>query len=169
MQPDLSQLKDIHLPSAINDWPIALGWWILAFLIIAAIVSSIIVIRRYRIKNAPRKAALTLLRHQYSHYKENKNSQMFLQNTNQILKRYCLVQHPHAAGLTGLAWTDFLIRHSQKSFFSPDLSQALSQGLYQKHFLYDVESLYQASISWLKNNNAIDAQSSSRKTSNQND
>ncbi|WP_185962589.1 DUF4381 domain-containing protein [Thalassomonas sp. M1454] len=33
----LAQLKDIHLPEQINQWPIAIGWWLLLLSIIAFI------------------------------------------------------------------------------------------------------------------------------------
>ena len=32
--PDISQLKDIHLPIAITEWPISFGWWILVIVFI---------------------------------------------------------------------------------------------------------------------------------------
>jgi len=30
-------LKDIHLPDAITWWPLAIGWWLLIVMVIAAI------------------------------------------------------------------------------------------------------------------------------------
>lgn len=31
----LAQLKDIHLPEAISWWPLAIGWWVVGFIVIA--------------------------------------------------------------------------------------------------------------------------------------
>lgn len=38
MNPDnpLAQLKDIHLPEAISWWPLAIGWWVVGFVVIAS-------------------------------------------------------------------------------------------------------------------------------------
>ncbi len=153
---DLSQLRDIHLPSAINEWPIAFGWWLSLALIIIVLASAIYFWRHSKAKNAVRKSALSLLDHQYTQYKANKNTQLFLQQTNKILKRYCLTAYPEAIQLSGPAWTDFLIRGSVKDghtvFFDAELANAISQGLYQSHCQYDADALYQACGSWLKNN-----------------
>jgi hypothetical protein len=153
---DISQLKDIHLPHAISDWPMAFGWWILLTLIIISICAGIYLWRYYKIKNANKKAALSLLELKYSQFKSNQNSQVFLQQSNEILKRYCLKQYPAAISLSGLAWTDFLIRHSDKAFFNEDLAFAISQGLYQADCKYNVDDLYTACTSWIKNNKYVE-------------
>ncbi len=34
----LAQLRDLHLPQAVADWPPALGWWLLAGLVLSGLV-----------------------------------------------------------------------------------------------------------------------------------
>lgn len=153
---DISQLKDIHLPNVISDWPISFGWWALLTLIIISIGAGIYFWRHYKIKNANKKAALSLLALKYSQFKSTQDSQAFLQQSNEILKRYCLKQYPAAISLSGLAWTDFLIRHSEKTFFNEGLASAISQGLYQAKCQYDVDELYAACASWIKNNKHVE-------------
>lgn len=153
--PDISQLKDIHLPSAITEWPISFGWWTLLTVIILAIIVGTYLWFQERRKSAKKRAALVLLDHQYDQFKASDNSQVFLQQSNQILKRYCLDKYPDAVSLSGPAWTDFLIRHSHKTFFDADLANAISQGLYQAHCHYDAQALYLACSSWLKNNKPV--------------
>lgn len=155
-QVDLSQLKDIHLPHVISDWPIALGWWALLILLALILCAGVYFWRHFKAKNANKKAALSLLGVKYSQFKSTQDSQAFLQQTNQILKRYCLKQYPAAVGLSGLAWTSFLIRHSEKTFINDDLANAMSQGLYQIHCQYDVENLYTTCASWIKNNKNVE-------------
>ena len=155
-QADLSQLKDIHLPNAISDWPIAFGWWVLLILILLSIVAGLYFWRRYKIKNANKKAALHLLKRQYIQFKSDNDSHTFLQHSNQILKRYCLTQYPAAVGLSGSAWTTFLTRHSKNSFFNKELTLAMSQGIYQTNCQYDADELYKACSDWLKNNRVAD-------------
>ncbi len=153
--PDLSQLKDIHLPNPISEWPMAIGWWLLLAFFILAIIAGIIFWQQDRKKNQTKKAALWLLKRQYNDFKEHKDKQVFLQQSNQVLKRYCLEKYPHAAGLSGKIWLSFLNRRSPKTFFKDDLANAISQGLYQQHCEYDAHALYSACINWLKNNKPI--------------
>jgi cbb3-type cytochrome oxidase subunit 3 len=154
---DLSQLKDIHLPDAISDWPLAFGWWTLLILTILSLCVIVYFWRRYRVNNANKKAALQLLRLKYQRFKADSDSQAFLRHSNQILKRYCLQQYPAAVSLSGLAWTDFLILHSAKTAFSKELTYAMSEGLYQQNCKYDADELYNACSGWLKNNQQVTA------------
>jgi hypothetical protein len=153
--PDISQLKDIHLPSAISEWPISFGWWALLTVIIVAVIAGIYFRNQERKNSATKRAALTLLDHQYDQFKASNNAQVFLQQSNQILKRYCLDKYPQAVSLSGPAWTDFLIRHSHKTFFDTELATAISQGLYQEQCQFDAQALYLACTSWLNNNKPI--------------
>lgn len=153
--PDIAQLKDIHLPNAITDWPISFGWWTLLSVTLLAIIAAIYFYYQARKKSAKQRAALVLLDHQYAQFKANDNAHVFLQQTNQILKRYCLDEYPDAVSLSGPAWTDFLIRHSHKTFFDAEIANAISQGLYQAHCQFDAQGLYLACSSWLKNNKPI--------------
>jgi hypothetical protein len=150
--PDLSQLKDIHLPNVITAWPTSFGWWTLLTVIIVLTLAGLYFRNQERKKNANKRAALILLDNQYAQFKANNNAQTFLQQSNQILKRYCLDKYPEAVSLSGPAWTDFLIRHSHKTFFNAELANAISQGLYQAHCQFDAQALYLACGSWLKNN-----------------
>lgn len=152
---DLSQLKDIHLPQAISDWPMAYGWWLSLAFIVTIITLSIVVYLKQRNKSAVKRSALALLDRQFTQFKANNDSQLFLQQCNQILKRYCLTHYPEAISLSGPRWTDFLIRHSEKAFFDDHVAYAISQGLYQNHCQYNPEDLYQACVSWIKSNKDI--------------
>ena len=157
---DLSQLKDIHLPPAISEWPMAYGWWLLlAILIIMVVVSVLLFLKQHR-NSAIKRSALTLLEHQYSQFKANNDTQQFLQQCNQILKRYCLTHYPEAASLSGSAWINFLIRHSQKAFFAEEVAHAISQGIYQANCQYNADELYTACSTWLKTNKPLVIESS---------
>ena len=128
------------------------GWWWLLTVIIGAIIIGLYAWYQEWKRNATKRAALTLLNHQYEHFKENNNAQVFLQQSNQILKRFCLDKYPAAVSLSGAAWTNFLIRHSHKTFFDAELANAISQGIYQPHCQFDAQALHQACSSWLKHN-----------------
>jgi primosomal protein N' len=55
-------LKDIHLPEHITNYPIAYGWWILAILILLAIVLIVVKIKQNAKKNHVKKQALAQLK-----------------------------------------------------------------------------------------------------------
>ena len=62
MQANAIELKDIHVPEQISNFPIAYGWWLLAtFLIIIAVI-SIIKIRKKAQRNKVKKQALIQLK-----------------------------------------------------------------------------------------------------------
>ncbi len=71
------QLHDIHLPAEINDYPIAIGWWILAIIILIAIVQLITKIRQNIDINKHKKLAL---------YQLSNNVEMKLSDTISLLK-----------------------------------------------------------------------------------
>lgn len=70
-------LKDIHLPEQISNYPIAYGWWILAALIMFLIVMSVIKIRKAKKINHIKKQALGQL---------TKNPEMNVSETLSLLK-----------------------------------------------------------------------------------
>jgi len=58
----LAQLKDVHLPEQIHNYPIAPGWWLLAIIILAAIIWAIKTVVNHKKFNHQRKVAKKLLR-----------------------------------------------------------------------------------------------------------
>ncbi len=57
----LAQLKDIHLPAEVNNYPIAPGWWLLAVILLALIIYGLVKCRQYLVKRKHKKAALAQL------------------------------------------------------------------------------------------------------------
>lgn len=57
----LSQLKDIHLPEQINNYPIAYGWWILLAIIVVLLFWIIKLTLNKRIKSKSKKLAIAKL------------------------------------------------------------------------------------------------------------
>ncbi|MDC1255960.1 DUF4381 domain-containing protein [bacterium] len=53
----LAQLKEIHLPDQVHNYPLAPGWWILAFIVTALIIFFIVKwVKSYRLAKAKRQA-----------------------------------------------------------------------------------------------------------------
>jgi len=55
-------LQDIHVPEQITNYPIAYGWWILAVLLLLAIVLIIVKFKKSAKRNQIKKQALTQLK-----------------------------------------------------------------------------------------------------------
>jgi hypothetical protein len=57
----LAQLKDIHLPGAVHNYPIAPGWWLLALIALTLLVFSLIKLRQFVVKRRVKKQAIKQL------------------------------------------------------------------------------------------------------------
>jgi len=88
----LSQLKDIHTPDPISYWwPLAPGWWILAFLIIVGLVLLAIWLRK-KIKNKPVLKQATM---ELDKLKEQQPSKQHLVNALHLFRRSAIYQLKH--------------------------------------------------------------------------
>ena len=110
----LAQLRNLDTPAEISWWPPALGWWILASLIIAAIVLFITSsVRQYREGAAARSAKTSIDQAHQSYLARDASAQsrsIFLQEVNAVLKRLAANYEgsDRVAGLTGKAWRSYL-------------------------------------------------------------
>ncbi|MGB1262000.1 MAG: DUF4381 domain-containing protein [Cognaticolwellia sp.] len=57
----LAQLKDIHLPADVHNYPVAPGWWLLMAAVLALIIFGLIKWRHYVVKRKAKKNALKQL------------------------------------------------------------------------------------------------------------
>jgi len=57
----LAQLQDIQLPEKINNFPLAIGWWIVAVIIIALLIFISLKVIHHRKKRRSQKRAITQL------------------------------------------------------------------------------------------------------------
>ncbi len=126
----LSELKDIHLPEPISWWPLAPGWWILAAVVVIALIGTGIWLYRYKQRNAYRheaQQALALLE------QLSLEPQLWLQQLNLLLKRaaHTAYENEVSAKLNGAAWRDFLIQQAPRITHPDDALRLLSEGIYQ--------------------------------------
>lgn len=152
---DLSQLRDIKLPEAISQWPMAYGWWLSLLVIIVLISAGLYFSIQYRKKNRAKRQAIKVLEEYFDNFKQHQDSLVFLQQCNELLKRFCRHKYPVALSLSGSAWGDFLQQHSPINTFTEQQIVALTQGLYQAQHSYDSHELFHACRLWLKNNNEV--------------
>ena len=117
----LDQLRDIHLPDQIDQFPYAPGWWILLAIILIGIGFYLYKIYKYQrairlLK--PAKAEITELRS----LKDNELNSHSIAKLSALLKRICLIYFPRktVASLNGKNWLEFLNKQANQktSFFS---------------------------------------------------
>jgi hypothetical protein len=60
----LAQLHDIHLPEQIPNYPIAIGWWLLAALVITLFTLVILKLKQHKAKHYAQQVALKKLKQQ---------------------------------------------------------------------------------------------------------
>ena len=140
-------LKDIHLPEQINDFPIAIGWWLLASLIILIVIYLIIKYRNHvKIRVNQKKAIAQII------------LKPTIDESIKILKWAAIQYFPRQqlANLYGEKFQQFLLMqltlNEQEKFKL--LSSPAFKSLYKEAQTIEhttSEQLNQAAILWLKN------------------
>lgn len=112
----LSQLRDIHLPDPVSPWPPGPGWWVLAALLLMALVAAVIWCWRHYRRNAWRRSAQAALAQAHNDWQQSGDHDSYLQAVNAILKRAALARFPRedVAALSCERWEAFLDRHWRK-------------------------------------------------------
>ncbi|MDH5737172.1 MAG: DUF4381 domain-containing protein [Gammaproteobacteria bacterium] len=133
----LAELKDIHLPPAIDSFLLAPGWWIMMLLALGLAGLLIWQLKRRHQKSRYRRQAIAALKENLAHYESRGDASQFLMDYNSILKRVALVTWPrtHVASLTGEAWVGFLDQTLGDHSFAMGPGQILIEGPYQSEIL----------------------------------
>lgn len=147
---DLAQLRDIHMPKPIGWWPLPLGWFIVAGILIVISVIGARTLYRYYINNrAKRIALLTLSRYQ----RDNKldNDLLIAAKISELLKQVALAYYPRkqVASLQGDAWLAFLNRTAKGVNFDP-VRHELLESPYRSTPAGDLSLLFKTAFNWIK-------------------
>ncbi|VUD48720.1 hypothetical protein TDB9533_01290 [Thalassocella blandensis] len=157
----LAQLNDVKTPDNIGLWPPAIGWWIVAAILIAgAVTGTRAALRKYK-NNRYRHQALQKL--QQLEQAESTPPAVSLTHTLQMLKQCMFTAYPGArlyvGGLHGQEFITLLELTCEKSHFQK-FDGYISRILYspspeiehQQH-----SALLQEAKTWIKNHKALDA------------
>lgn len=157
---DPAKLADIHLPEAIDLWPVAHGWWILLALMILAIFLTLF-LKKARPVKSPRSGkklksqALDELMSIKEDYITHNRPQEAVKKLSIFLRRYALslYQRDNVASLTDEHWLNLLDQmfdqlpsdtQSDNKQFSQKFSELLTRIPYQpSHKSVDTELLSQ--------------------------
>jgi hypothetical protein len=128
MNPDLSQLRDIHLPDAIAWWPPAAGWWVLLGLVVALLGA---LWWRYH-RRFRERAALRGLKAVARALAAGGEPVLCIQRISMILRRFAMSLEGRApvAGLTGESWLNYLDSRWGRDEFSAGTGRVLIFGPY---------------------------------------
>ena len=152
MKPDLSQLKDIHLPDPVSWWPPAPGWWGLLILVIILTVISLWLYRRYQV-NRWRKYALAECSQIKKSLTNESNQVQLAQHISTLLRRVAITRFPRneVASLSGQNWIDFLNQSvDHKIKLDAETAHALLHAPYSQHSRDNILPLLNFVEHWIK-------------------
>lgn len=158
----LDQLKDIHVPSGVDSWPLDWGWWLAGSLLIVIFVCLVWWFIKTHKYNQARREAIDCLNN-ISGTEPNWPSLV-----NATLKRTALSYFPvgDIAQLSGQSWVDFLVTRVDVATATEidDGLRLLQSELYvsapnQESF----EQCHESTLLWLKKANVKYKPSSAEK------
>lgn len=145
----LAELRGLHMPEPVSWWPPAPGWWLVAVIVMIALVGLSIRIRR-QLRSPLRAARAELVQLEAQHARQPDNRQT-VGALSALLRRSALAQFPnaHAASLCGQGWLEFLDRTARTDQFSRGPGVVLTSAPYQPDGHADVDALFQLTRDWL--------------------
>ena len=145
----LANLRDIHIPGAIDPWPPAIGWWLIAAAALIAISYGIYLVFKWWKSNQYRREGIRALKYLLENHASEKQ---YLRDYSDQLKRIALSAYDResVANLTGEAWVSFLDRSTGTQEFSMGEGQILIQGNYELNPSVDVDKLHRLGLYWIK-------------------
>ncbi len=150
----LDNMKDIHLAAPIHQWPIALGWWLVALILLIMLGLTVIKARQW-VQTRKQMSALALT------IEEIKITQRWPTTVNSLFKRIAMTYLPecHAEQLSTSDWLNWLtavMPNKYQNEFRSDYQQLLSQ-LYQANADENLEVLtyHRWAHLWMRNAHAI--------------
>ena len=135
MPDNLPELRDIHIPNDLPNFPLGYGWWI----VVAVCILSFLVYKfvRLAVVKSKKRYALNLLKNITLDNVQKSASAM-----SEILRRICVYKYSEALILSGLDWVEFLNNHT-KSKLDDKTAQLLIDAPYMpsNSKSYDIETL----------------------------
>ena len=148
----LAALKPLHLPQPIGWWPPAPGWWILAAIVLVALVALTLLLLRWWRGTAYRRYARHQLRLIHRQTTDDNEFAGFAAQASQILRRAALARYPReqVAALCHDNWLGFLDRTGRTTAFSQGAGRALVDAAYRPSARGDTSALYRLCVDWLR-------------------
>lgn len=140
----LAQLKDIHIPEPIHNYPVAYGWWMLLAIIIISLVIAIRIVLRTKQRTKAQRIAI-------------KNLTQPIESNDEVITilKWAAIQYfprQAIAQFHGKQLTEFLLQHLPQKHHAK-FSQLSQQGLNNRYQISETgldADLQQAALLWLK-------------------
>ncbi|MEX0962567.1 MAG: DUF4381 domain-containing protein [Pseudohongiellaceae bacterium] len=153
----LAQLADIHLPEPVSFWPPAIGWWVLAAIVLAILVILLRKFATMRRQLKIRHYALAELQRCYDNFSQADPARLdqsrlnYVNQFNTVVRRVALVHYPQAnvASLDGAAWVDFIRQKGESSLMTDEIAAALQYGRFQTKCDVDVDAMQDFGQQWI--------------------
>ncbi|MBP5160878.1 MAG: DUF4381 domain-containing protein [Alphaproteobacteria bacterium] len=147
MNADLSQLKDLHIPTTPSVWPLAAGWWLvlLGLLFVFILVCVIITLYWTGVRRAIRREFKQLKR---------LPDKAYLPAVNRLLKRVAMRKDTQVASWYGDKWFNFLNQTKGVHFTQEDIA-LFAKRLYTgsaKMSSAQRKHIHRCASVWLKHN-----------------
>jgi len=139
-----SLLRDIHLPQSPAWWPPRPGWWLVALVLLAAVL--------WWLRRLPawKREALARLKSAEADYARHGDAARLLADISMLLRACALKLRDRAevAGLTGQAWIECLRELGRGACPGPE--QALVEGAYRKRAELDAAAFARSAAAWIR-------------------
>lgn len=151
LNPNLQQLKDIHLPPPIHMWPIAPGWIIVYLLVLFVVGYSVYAWYRRRNDQRTINYALRQLDQLQTLITHNPHHINIAAEVSILIRRTALhyFKRDSIAGLAGKEWLTFLNESGCTTQFTSTTGQFLIDAPYRKNNKTDIEPLFALTKNWL--------------------
>ena len=147
----LSQLQDIHTAGSPLWWPPAIGWWVLALVLLFLIVVAIRFLLLKLAANKRRREWLRALGAIGQEFDPQRDAHQYLAGLNRLFRAVALKAFPGAgcAGLQGQEWLLFIGSLLPENADDSSLA-ALARGPYEPVPSFDARSLNEHARTWVR-------------------
>ncbi|RTK98515.1 MAG: DUF4381 domain-containing protein [Proteobacteria bacterium] len=146
----LAELKDLHLPTEVPLFPLAIGWYLIAAILVLAIIGFIY----YRICQRKRLAKILAIEQLITELESNHTQLIdaeIIAQASILLKRIAMTKFPTQKPeyLTGMAWLEFLDKTGKTTKFSTGVGKCLIN-IYQLQQLNNRDEFFNLLRKWLR-------------------
>ena len=127
MDPNQLPLRDLHLPDPTGWWPLAIGWWFVAVLLVFGLAWLVRRVWQRRKFYAPMRYALREFAVIEADYLQHRDAVILGKQLSELLRRGMLAYAPReeVAGLTGESWLEWLDRDLPVPYFHTEGGKSL--------------------------------------------
>jgi len=145
-----TQLRDIHLPDAVSWWPPAIGWWLVAAVLLLGIY-LLPKLYRYLTYKPVKQVSNESLQSILDEYQQHNNNNKLVQDISKLLRQICMTYtgREASASLTGKQWIKYLNKLVNQDIFNNEITDILITAPYQETTHFDTGALIQASQQWI--------------------